>query len=81
MPMTCRIGVLVSRDSILTGLARWRGKKKSGDDSAVPVPIATGHSPSRKPHRMINILSLNVALVALLTAASAVNGIIFYTYL
>lgn len=30
---------------------------------------------------MINILSLNAVLVALLTAASAVNGIIFYTYL
>ncbi|MET0877397.1 MAG: hypothetical protein ABWY14_09685, partial [Tardiphaga sp.] len=67
-------------DSILPGLTTHPAKKKHGDDSASPVPTAdTRHA--IRGRRMLDALRMNVTVVALLAAASAINGFMFYQYL
>jgi hypothetical protein len=56
-------------------------KKKSGDDSARPDQIAMLAVMATEGCRMWDALRLNATVVVLLSAASAVNGIMFYHYL
>jgi hypothetical protein len=71
----------LSPDSILGGLARLRRKKKVRDAAPHPAPMAIRSISRFEGLPMIDALRMNVLLVALLGMASAVNGLMFYSYL
>jgi len=69
-------------DSILSAAARFGAKKKTGDGSRVPAPIGRKRPDDSESRAMtMDAARVNAMLVALLTTASAVNGLIFYAFL
>jgi hypothetical protein len=57
-------------------------KKKTGDGSRLPVPIGLYRQDDSESREMtMDAARVNAMLVALLMTASAVNGVIFYSYL